>query len=97
MELPTLNMTREEAQDEVRRYRRARDTIVLTREDQQMLRAYRAIFLGEPARDMAMWADPAKSFRWPVILLLAVLLVAGFAPSLFLAYLQPSIEALLPK
>jgi NADH-quinone oxidoreductase subunit M len=62
-----------------------------------MLRAYRAIFLGEPTRDMATWADPAKSFRWPVILLLAVLLIAGFVPSLFLAYLQPSIEALLPK
>ncbi len=62
-----------------------------------MLRAYRAIFLGEPGKDAATWADPAKSFRWPVILLLAVLLLAGFVPSAFLAYVQPSIEALLPK
>jgi len=62
-----------------------------------MLRAFRAIFLGAPGRDAASWADPAKALRWPVILLLAVLLLAGFAPGLFLAYLQPGIEAILPK
>jgi NADH-quinone oxidoreductase subunit M len=62
-----------------------------------MLRAYRAIFLGEPGKDAAMWADPAKALRWPVVLLLAVLLLAGFAPRVFLAYVQPSIEAILPK
>jgi NADH-quinone oxidoreductase subunit M len=62
-----------------------------------MLRAYRAIFLGEPARDMLTWTDPVKSLRWPVILLLAGLLIAGFAPGVFLAYVRPSIEAILPK
>jgi NADH-quinone oxidoreductase subunit M len=62
-----------------------------------MLRAYRAIFFGEPGKDAATWADPAKALRWPVVLLLAVLLLAGFAPRVFLAYVQPSIEALLPK
>jgi len=62
-----------------------------------MLRAYRAIFLGAPGKDAAEWADPVKSLRWPVILLLALLLIAGFAPGAFLAYLQPSIQALLPK
>ena len=62
-----------------------------------MLRAYRAIFLGPPGKEAGTWADPVKSLRWPVILLLAVLLLAGFAPRTFLAYLQPSIEALLPK
>ena len=62
-----------------------------------MLRAFRAIFLGEPAKDAAIWSDPLKSSRWPVVLLLGALLIAGFAPRIFLAYVQPSIEALLPK
>jgi NADH:ubiquinone oxidoreductase subunit 4 (subunit M) len=62
-----------------------------------MLRAFRAIFLGEPGRDSAEFIDPVKSLRWPIILLLAALLVAGFAPSAFLDYLRPSIQALLPK
>jgi NADH-quinone oxidoreductase subunit M len=62
-----------------------------------MLRAYKAIFLGEPGKDIATWSDPAKAVRWPVALLLAVLILAGFAPRVFLAYVQPSIEAILPK
>jgi NADH-quinone oxidoreductase subunit M len=62
-----------------------------------MLRAFRAIFLGEPGRDMADWTDPVRSLRWPVILLLGTLLLAGFSPQTFLAFLKPSIEALLPK
>ncbi len=62
-----------------------------------MLRAYRAIFLGEPGKDAATWSDPVKSLRWPVVLLLGFLLLAGFAPRVFLAYVQPSVEALLPK
>ncbi len=62
-----------------------------------MLRAYRAIFMGEVGKEAASWVDPAKALRWPVMLLLAVLLVAGFAPRVFLSYVQPSVEALLPK
>jgi NADH-quinone oxidoreductase subunit M len=62
-----------------------------------MLRAYRAIFMGELGKDAPPWADPVKLLRWPVVLLLAVLLIAGFAPRTILAYVQPSIEALLPK
>ena len=62
-----------------------------------MLRAYRAIFFGEPGKEAAAWADPLKALRWPVILLLAALLVGGFAPRVLLAFVQPSVEALLPK
>lgn len=62
-----------------------------------MLRAFRAIFLGEPGKDVADLVDPVKSLRWPVILLLVLLLIAGFAPGAFFAYVQPSIQALLPK
>jgi NADH-quinone oxidoreductase subunit M len=62
-----------------------------------MLRAFRAIFLGEPGKDVADLVDPVKSLRWPVILLLALLLIAGFAPGAFFAYVKPSIQALLPK
>lgn len=62
-----------------------------------MLRAYRSIFLGTPARDTAGWTDVGKPARWPVTLLLAVLLLAGFAPKIFLNYVQPSVQALLVK
>jgi NADH-quinone oxidoreductase subunit M len=62
-----------------------------------MLRAYRAIFMGTPHHDSATWTDPAKSLRWPIVLLLAVLLIAGFAPRVFLNYVQPSVHALLSK
>jgi NADH-quinone oxidoreductase subunit M len=62
-----------------------------------MLRAYRAIFMGEAAREPLGWIDPIRSKRWPVVVLLAVLLVAGFMPQFFFSYLQPSIQALLPK
>ena len=41
--------------------------------------------------------DPVKSLRWPIILALAALLIAGFAPGHFFSYLRPSVEALLPK
>jgi NADH-quinone oxidoreductase subunit M len=62
-----------------------------------MLRAYRAIFMGEPGKDTVAWADVVKPARWPVTLLLAVLLIAGFAPKIFLSYVQPSVQALLVK
>lgn len=62
-----------------------------------LLRAYRAIFLGAPARDASAWIDTARPLRWPIVLLLAALLVVGFAPNALLAYVRPSVEALLPK
>ena len=62
-----------------------------------MLRAFRSIFFGEPSKDIAQWTDVVKSARWPVTLLLAVLMLAGFAPKVFLSYVQPSVQALLTK
>ena len=62
-----------------------------------MLRAYRAIFMGEPDKQTAAWADPFKAMRWPVVILLATLLIAGFAPGKFLSFVQPGFEAVLPK
>ncbi len=62
-----------------------------------MLRAYRAIFMGEPGKEVAAWPDPFKALRWPVVLLLAALLIAGFAPGKFLSLVQPGFEAVLPK
>ncbi|MCE9612058.1 MAG: NADH-quinone oxidoreductase subunit M [Chthoniobacter sp.] len=62
-----------------------------------MLRAYRAIFMGEPGKEAAAWPDPFKALRWPVVLLLAVLLIAGFAPGKFLSLVQPTFDAVLPK
>jgi NADH-quinone oxidoreductase subunit M len=60
-----------------------------------MLRSYRAVVLGEPEKSIASWSDVTGSARWPILLLLGFLLFAGFAPSYFLAYITPTIEALL--
>jgi NADH-quinone oxidoreductase subunit M len=60
-----------------------------------MLRAYRAVFLGEPHKTVGAWIDPVAAQRWPVILLLGTLMVAGFAPQYFLNYLTPALQALL--
>jgi NADH-quinone oxidoreductase subunit M len=60
-----------------------------------MLRAYRAVFFGEPQKSVASWVNPTRAALWPVILLLAVLLVAGFVPNYFLSFIRPTIEALL--
>ena len=62
-----------------------------------MLRAYRAIFFGEAGKDAVATTDPTFAIRIPVMMLLAVLLLVGFFPQTFLAYIKPSIEALLPK
>ena len=62
-----------------------------------MLRAYRAIFFGEPDKERTVTADPVFAIRLPILLLLATLLIAGFLPQTFLAFIKPSIEALLPK
>lgn len=62
-----------------------------------MLRAYRQIFQGEPLANTEPTTDPALSVRWPVILLLAALLIGGIWPNSFLTFIQPSVEALIPK
>ncbi len=60
-----------------------------------MLRSYRAVFLGEPGKSLASWSDVTGTARWPILLLLGFLLLAGFVPSYFLAFITPTIEALL--
>jgi NADH-quinone oxidoreductase subunit M len=62
-----------------------------------MLRGYRAVFQGEiPERWNGL--KDITSLRWPVILLLAVLLLAGFVPGMFVNLIQPVVAAFLtPK
>jgi len=60
-----------------------------------MLRAYRAIFFGDTTKERATCTDPVFARRLPVMLLLATLLVAGFFPQAFIAFIEPSIKALL--
>jgi NADH-quinone oxidoreductase subunit M len=62
-----------------------------------MLRAYRQIFQGEPMANTESTIDPAPSIRWPVILLLAALMIGGIWPNSFLTFIQPSVEALIAK
>ncbi|SRR5579862_486243 len=58
-----------------------------------MLRAYKAVFMGElPGRWSAL-PDLKFSLRLPIVLLLATLLFAGFCPRVFLAFLAPSVKA----
>jgi NADH-quinone oxidoreductase subunit M len=61
-----------------------------------MLRAYRQMFMGEPAAERAV-AEPGAALRWSVIMLLAVLLIGGMWPRSFLSLIQPGIEALIAK
>ncbi|HEX8311308.1 MAG TPA: NADH-quinone oxidoreductase subunit M [Chthoniobacteraceae bacterium] len=60
-----------------------------------MLRAYRAVFFGEPHRDTIAATDPKFTLRIPVLLLLGALLLTGFFPETLLGYIRPSMEALL--
>jgi len=61
-----------------------------------MLRSYRAVFLGEMPERWAGLKDIA-GLRWPVILLMAVLLLAGFFPQMFLNLLKPVIAEFAAK
>jgi NADH-quinone oxidoreductase subunit M len=57
-----------------------------------MLRAYRAIFMGEPqARWQGVRDIPAKA-KWAVVLLVAALLVVGLAPRTVLDAVEPGIR-----
>ena len=51
---------------------------------------------GEPRQAVADLDRAAAAARWPVVLLVAALLLTGFAPGYFLSYLTPTIQALLP-
>jgi NADH-quinone oxidoreductase subunit M len=62
-----------------------------------MLRAYRAIFMGPVNVSASSWTDPVMKLRPAFILLLALLLIAGFFPGAFLQYLKPSVEAVLAR
>jgi NADH-quinone oxidoreductase subunit M len=61
-----------------------------------MLRAYKQIFMGEPAKSISSWSDVAGAARLPILLLIAALMITGFAPGTVLGYVKPSIEALVP-
>ncbi len=55
-----------------------------------MLRGYRAVFHGEIQERWAALKD-ITSLRWPIILLLAALLLIGFFPQIFVHLVQPVI------
>lgn len=59
-----------------------------------MLRAYRAIFMGECAERCSSITDPGMSVRAPLILLLATMLATGFLPSILMKLISPSIQSL---
>jgi len=61
-----------------------------------MLRAYKQIFMGESPKSVSTWTDLAGAARVPVLLLIAVLMITGFAPRTVLNYVKPSVEALVP-
>jgi NADH-quinone oxidoreductase subunit M len=62
-----------------------------------MLRAYRAIFMGPVNAATASWTDPVMKLRPAFVLLVGLLLIAGFFPGSFLGYLKPSVEAVLAR
>jgi NADH-quinone oxidoreductase subunit M len=53
-----------------------------------MMRGYRAVFQGAVNERWAGLKD-VTTLRWPIILLLAVLLLAGFFPGLFIGLVKP--------
>ena len=60
-----------------------------------MLRGYRAAFLGETDKRWTGLADLCACARPAILLLLAVLLVAGFRPQLLVNLVTPTIKAVL--
>jgi NADH-quinone oxidoreductase subunit M len=57
-----------------------------------MLRAYRAIFMGERQTRWQSVKDVPFSVGWPVMLLLAILVIVGFAPSIVVDAIEPGIR-----
>ncbi len=62
-----------------------------------MLRGYRAVFMGKFTEATTALEDPPFDLRFPVVLLIAALLLTGFAPATLLSFIKPSIEALISK
>ena len=60
-----------------------------------MLRAYRAVFMGDIEKRWSNLQDMAPQLRWAVVLLLATLTIAGFFPQLFLNFITPGVQAFL--
>lgn len=60
-----------------------------------MLRAYRAAFMGDINKRSSQLKDILPALRWPVVLLLAALVAAGFFPQFFLNFLTPAVKAFL--
>ena len=60
-----------------------------------MLRAYKAVFLGEPTQSSLKWDDLHGGGRLAFALLPIALLLGGFFPHYFLGFLKPTLEAAL--
>ncbi len=54
-----------------------------------MLRAYRGIFFGERSQRWSGVRDVSLAVGWPVVMLVAVLLLFGFAPQIILQAVEP--------
>jgi NADH-quinone oxidoreductase subunit M len=61
-----------------------------------MLRAFRAVFKGEPSTTTTGVTDLDQGSRIPVLLLAAALLVVGFFPHTLLKAVNPVVKALVP-
>ena len=59
-----------------------------------MLRGYRAVFHGE-IQDRWTELKDIASLRWPIFLLLAVMMLAGFFPQMFLNLIEPVVAQIL--
>ncbi|MBV8352758.1 MAG: hypothetical protein JOZ21_10845, partial [Verrucomicrobia bacterium] len=57
-----------------------------------MLRAYRAIFMGERQARWQMVKDMPLSLGWTIILLVAALLIVGLVPRTVLDAVEPGIR-----
>lgn len=62
-----------------------------------MLRAYRAVFMGEPRPRWNTLTDLSPCLRPALILLLAVLVFTGFRPQFFVNLVKPTVTALIAK
>jgi NADH-quinone oxidoreductase subunit M len=61
-----------------------------------MLRAFRKLFMGESTGTVVV-AEPARAFRWAVIILLVALLIGGVWPRSYLNFIQPTVKTILGK